>query len=118
MDGVVTDNAGNAALNKAKQESAERRAAAVEELIEEVKAGAQAEKPLKAEKDAVPFLMGRGLNRKEARALIKDKDGVAWRIETLLNEPGKPKVLLPIAYIPGDVSKETAETRACRTLTP
>ena len=99
---------GEEALNKAKQEREERLAAAVEELIGEVEASAQLEEAFKSEKDAVPFLMERGLRRKEARNLIKDRDGVAWRIETL-NKQGKPTILLPLVHTPSDVSKETAE---------
>ncbi len=100
---------GEEARHKAKQEREERLARVVEELIEAVKAGAEADDPLKTAKDAIPFLMERDLRRREARDLINERDGVAWRIETL-NKQGRPKVLLPLVHTPGDVSKGTAET--------
>jgi len=101
---------GEEARNKARQEREERLAAAVEELMGEVEASAQLEEAFNSEKDAVPFLMERGLRRNEARKLIKDRDGVAWRIETL-HERGNPKILLPLFHTPGDVSKGTAEIK-------
>ena len=98
---------GEEARNKAKQEREEQLARAVKELIEVVKAGAEADDPFKTG-DAVSFLMERELRRKEARDLIDEKDGLAWKIETL-NQRGKPKVLLPLVHTSSDVSKGTAE---------
>ena len=100
---------GEEARNKAKQEREERLARVVEELIEAVKAGAEADDPFKTG-DAVSFLMKRELRRKEARDLIDERDGVAWSIETLTKKSGQPKILLPVGHTPSDVSKGTAET--------
>lgn len=80
-------------------------------MIGEIEAGTRAEKRLIAERDAVPFLMERGLRRKEARQLIQDHNGVAWRIEILTEKQGQPKILLPVGYTHGEVSKETAERK-------
>ncbi|MDA2934407.1 helicase RepA family protein, partial [Acidobacteria bacterium AH-259-D05] len=99
---------GKEALNRKQQEHEARLASAAEELIGEVEAAAQLEKTFIAEQDGVPFLMECGLKRKEARQLIKDRNGVSWRIETLKKERGRPRVLVPLTHLQGDVLKGTA----------
>ncbi len=48
---------------------------------------------MRTDRDAVPFLMAKGLTQKVARTLLKERDGTDWRIEELTHERGKPCVL-------------------------
>jgi hypothetical protein len=49
------------------------------------------------DRDAVPFLMQRGLDRADARELLKAGEGTRWRTEELRGQRGKPKALRTLA---------------------
>lgn len=69
---------------------------AVEALKQEIRARASGGLlPMLADKEAVPFLMGRGLKRSDAYALLKTGEGRHWRTVVQPHSRGKPKWLLP-----------------------
>lgn len=65
--------------------------------------------PVLKEKDAVPFLMGQGIRRTEARRLIQTNDDVRWRL-TALKGKGAPVALRPLGA-PGRPAAKTEPLR-------
>lgn len=101
---------GQAALDRAAKERAEALDTAAEALRVEIAARAA----LLKDKDAVPFLMARGLSQRAARGLIAERDGILWRAEVREHERGKPTWLrpLPVSKNPRRRKSPPAETRS------
>lgn len=92
---------------EAEQQGAETRraadvAAAVAALREEVTRRAAAGNPMLKDRDAEPYLRARGLSQTLARKIITEYDGRAWKIVTLTDARGRPRVLLPVEGDGGD----------------
>jgi hypothetical protein len=69
--------------------------AAAKALCEAVRAAPEF-RPLLADKDAVPFLMEKGIKRTAARQLLRDRDKTLWRLVQLTHRKGKPTALRPV----------------------
>lgn len=87
--------AAEATRSQAEQERQQRLDAAARALIKEIEVHAEANSTLLADKDAIPFLMDHGLKRAEARQLLRELEGKAWRTQTLADHRGRPKGLFP-----------------------
>jgi hypothetical protein len=93
---------GEAAAIAAVKAHADKIAAAAEALEGEIRARARAGDAPLAMEGAVAFLKDMQITRKSARELIRDGTGQRWRVETLKNQAGQPKVLLPTDLEGGD----------------
>lgn len=51
--------------------------------------------PMSVTQEAIPLLMGHGLTRAEARQLLQDREGQAWRIERQTARRGRPQAVYP-----------------------
>ena len=96
----VTESVLNEGQMVAEQERAEkenRTEVIVQELVAMVRTRAKTENPMRSQKEAVPFLTNRGYTRDSARDLIEARDGQNWKIWTLKDQRGSPKVLMPLS---------------------
>jgi hypothetical protein len=83
------------------REHAEKVAAAADALVAEIlRRNDGGLPPILAEKEAVPFLMGKGLRRNAARQIISSGDP-RWVVRTLSGQKGQPNVLV-LTSINGD----------------
>lgn len=88
--------AGEAARAKEEAAKDERLEKAAQALAEEVRERALAGSPMRSNKDAESWLMRNGLTQAESRKVLKMYEGKLWTTEVKANQPGRPKVLLPI----------------------
>ena len=88
--------AGTEARDRDQKEREDLLEKAARALNKEVQSRAGQDDPMLSDKEGVPFLVGYDLKRGEARQLLKDREGLGWRIATLTDRKGNPKVLLPV----------------------
>lgn len=99
--------AGEAAKQEAERQHQAKLNAAALDLAQEIQRRAQANDPGLKDKEAIPFLMARGLKQAEARQLLADQEGRSWGIKILTDRRGRPKALFPVDG-DGDQSKPPA----------
>jgi hypothetical protein len=94
------------ALDEARraQQEAEDRAAHL--LAEEVRRRAAEGRPMFKRTEAEPLLQDLGLSRARARALIAERAGALWRLETTAHRGAKATVLLPVDSNKGPATVE------------
>jgi hypothetical protein len=115
----VTDDiiaAGQAAAAAASQQAADRVAAAMDKLRQEVEGRAAAgEEPYRKE-TATKFLMVMGLTQKQAREVVNQGNGTHWRLEQLTTRHGHPVVLVPLNSAPSQREEPDPEAPAAQGL--
>jgi hypothetical protein len=65
---------------------------------------------------ATKFLQALGLNRKDARAVIQERNGIDWRQEVATGRPGNPAVVVPVNSPEARKAKPASETTAAQAL--
>ena len=98
----VTDDVdleGKAERGRCAREEAERTEHAKTALLEQMNRRVEAgEPPLYKDRDAIPFLQKSGLTRNQSRRVIKDGDGLEWRLVPLVGVHGTPVGVLPLGH--------------------
>src|SRR5262249_23159279 len=85
------DVAGAQARQARREQEADKIKKAAEALVEEITERHRlSESPLVSDRAAVPFLQEQGLSRFQSRKLLREKDGVLWRLEAQEGMRGNP----------------------------